>query len=282
MHDLTIVDLRQAIVKSFAMTALSEAEIRPGRFEHDRWLMLIARPHSAPNWTFVAQRKAKQLGIPCPELAGFHATLYGTTLGVHHNHAQAEGELRTHGPLELLEAQLWKCTVEVYEPSHELTAWIRDRLHHEFIEHYEVKLVQLAREHTRHDETQRGMADRHSVHLISAASVRALAALSDVPIVEVADRFRANIIVDTDAPPFAEFQWRHCTIGRVPFRVVGPTERCAFVNLQQGAVDPQREPMKSLVKLHEKLQLRKPVCFGVHLVPTGSGVVTLHDTGVAS
>jgi uncharacterized protein len=66
-------------------------------------------------------------------------------------------------------------------------------------------------------------------------------------------RFRPNLVVDLDAAPFAEDDWRgrHLAVGAVVLRVRQPTVRCAMpLRAQPGGLERQPELFRALSTLN--------------------------------
>lgn len=87
------------------------------------------------------------------------------------------------------------------------------------------------------------------------------------------ERFRANLVVDGDEP-FAEDDWRAITIGGLRFRVGKPVARCVMTSIDPLTLRTAREPIRTLAR-HRLVD--KKTLFAVHLVPDGSGSISLGD-----
>jgi len=86
-------------------------------------------------------------------------------------------------------------------------------------------------------------------------------------------RFRPNILIEGDFPPFSEDQWPHIKIGAVVFRNVRVCDRCVFTTVDplMGDKHPGQEPLKTLRKFRsaedreEKSAWGSSPLFGVFL-----------------
>lgn len=90
-------------------------------------------------------------------------------------------------------------------------------------------------------------------------------------------RFRPNVVVDLDAPPFAEDGWvgRELHLGsEVVLRVLGPTVRCAMpLRAQPGGLS--RQP--TLTAAMEALNTRTPNHLGIYLEVVTPGAIAVGD-----
>ncbi|MCF6377608.1 MOSC domain-containing protein [Nocardioides KLBMP 9356] len=87
------------------------------------------------------------------------------------------------------------------------------------------------------------------------------------------ERFRANLVVDGDEP-FAEDRWTSLIVGGVPFRVTKPVGRCVMTTIDAGSLTTAKEPIRTLAR-HRRVDGK--TLFAMHLVPDGSGTLTVGD-----
>ncbi|RKN30054.1 MOSC domain-containing protein [Micromonospora musae] len=148
-----------------------------------------------------------------------------------------------------------------------------------------VRLVFLARPtrhlaaDTRTHDTgdQVSFADAYPLLLANTASLTALndwlaeAGEEPVPM----SRFRPNLVVD-GAPAWAEDDWegRPLRIGEVTFRAAGSCDRCVVTTTDQETGVRHREPLRTLGRYRN---VRQKLLFGLHLVPTGTGPLTVGE-----
>ena len=89
--------------------------------------------------------------------------------------------------------------------------------------------------------------DQAPLHLLSAASVRGLAALHPEDAVD-RRRFRPNLLVETEGPARAEDGWvgRELQVGGVRLSVEDRTSRCVMVTLAQDGLPPAPRLLRAL------------------------------------
>lgn len=95
------------------------------------------------------------------------------------------------------------------------------------------------------------------------------------------DRFRTNVAV-SGAEAWAEDEWRHLTIGAVPFAGTKDCARCAVTTVDQdtGRKSPENEPIRTLARFRRKAGGR--IIFGQNLIPRGLGRIALGDAVTVS
>src|SRR6478672_13382243 len=87
------------------------------------------------------------------------------------------------------------------------------------------------------------------------------------------ERFRPNLVVD-GAEPFAEDRWQALRIGGVRFRVGKPVGRCVMTTIDPASLTTAKEPIRTLARHRQR---DGKTLFAVHLVPEGSGTLTVGD-----
>jgi len=94
--------------------------------------------------------------------------------------------------------------------------------------------------------------DESAVHLVTTASVQHLGDLTGSPV--DASRFRANVVIDTDAEGFAEDDWtgRELAVGDTVVLALGPgMPRCVMVDAPGPGGAPQPRLLKVLSGVHD-------------------------------
>ena len=87
------------------------------------------------------------------------------------------------------------------------------------------------------------------------------------------ERFRPNLVVDAEEP-FAEDRWEALTVGGVRFRVGKPVGRCVMTTIDAASLTTAKEPVRTLAR-HRRRDGK--TLFAVHLVPEGSGTLSVGD-----
>lgn len=150
----------------------------------------------------------------------------------------------------------------------------------------EIAGVRLVRMHEsfvrvgRDGSFQTSFADVFPFHMISERSRLQVVQWAGRPL--VMERFRPNLVVDGDIPPFDEDGWKRFAAGGCQFNVAKACTRCKVVTVEpeNGLFDEDKEPTVALQKYR---RFGKTVCFGQNLVPlpeadgSTSGVVRVGD-----
>ena len=90
------------------------------------------------------------------------------------------------------------------------------------------------------------------------------------------DRFRSNIVVETQIP-FDEDHWKMIRIGEVKFTMIKPCSRCIIttVDQQTGDRDKLKEPLRTLGTFRQFSE--QGVMFGENMIPSDFGRISLGD-----
>lgn len=126
-------------------------------------------------------------------------------------------------------------------------------------------------------------ADAGPLLLTSAPSLRQL----DVWVAEEAQRrgesaprpldmvrFRPNVVVDGELPPFGEDAWRSVRLGALTYRVAEPCDRCVMTTLDPATTEGGREPIRTMARYR---RWDGKTWFGMRLIPTSAGQLTVGD-----
>lgn len=118
------------------------------------------------------------------------------------------------------------------------------------------------------------------LHIITTATLATLSAAAAAPL--AVERFRPNILLETEAAGFPEEEWigRTLRVGEAALRVVGRVERCVMVNHARATLPARSDVLKTIGRVNQ-------VCAGVYaevLVPGTIRVgarATLADAALA-
>ncbi|KAG7366809.1 MOSC domain containing protein [Nitzschia inconspicua] len=121
--------------------------------------------------------------------------------------------------------------------------------------------------------------DTRTIHIVNAATVRALSKAMNVPLNPT--RFRPNIVVD-GIPPWSEFDWvkdeNLIQIGSAKLEVISRTVRCEGVSIDPLDIDNVVDIPKSLI---QHFPQHGPY-LGVYAVVQDSGSISLGDNIVTA
>jgi uncharacterized protein YcbX len=87
-------------------------------------------------------------------------------------------------------------------------------------------------------------------------------------------RFRPNVVVDGELPPFDEDGWRSVRLGAITYRVAEPCDRCVMTTLDPATAQGGKEPIRTMARYR---QWEGKTWFGMRLIPTSVGVLAVGD-----
>jgi uncharacterized protein YcbX len=124
-----------------------------------------------------------------------------------------------------------------------------------------------------------GFYEFGAVHLVTTSSLRALAAGAPASDFHP-ERFRPNIVVETDGDGFLETDWQGkvVRVGGVAMDVQFTVPRCVMTTLAQAGLPVDRDVLRTITKLNrvEMLGTVAP-CVGVYAQPREQGTIRLGD-----
>ncbi len=125
------------------------------------------------------------------------------------------------------------------------------------------------------DGDEVSLADGFPLLLTRTASLAALNQQLPRPV--SMDRFRANVVLEDDGPPWQEESWHIIRIGEVVFRLAKPCTRCVMVNTdpEQAARDPELPVLQTLKQYHANE--KGEALFGMNLIPENTGHLRVGD-----
>lgn len=268
---IRVVALNLFPVKGCAGTSLPQALMTPAGLAHDRAFM-VTDEHG----TFRSQRRDPRLALITPEI--------GPDGGVLSLRADGFGEVEvpvdTTGPRR--DVDLFGRPYRGIDQGDAAARWLSEVLG------AGSRLVRVPPEHERVTDGQIpgtcGYADSSPVHLLSVASFDGLnariAAGGGEPL--PMDRFRPNIVVDTDTgagvaeAPHYEDRLRRVTIGGTELGYAKPALRCVVTTVdQRHGVKRGPEPLRTLAAYR-----RAPgggTAFGVKLAVLVPGKLSVGD-----
>lgn len=116
----------------------------------------------------------------------------------------------------------------------------------------------------------RGNRDWAPVSLITTSTIRALCEAGGVPVDH--RRFRMNLVIETDLPPFAEAKWegRTVRVGDVALAITEQDLRCVIITLNPDSSASTLPVLRAAAEMNEAYA-------GVYASVVAAGVVSLGD-----
>lgn len=258
---LTVNNLNLYPVKGLRGVSVPSSKLTERGFEHDRRWMLI----DSDNY-FLSQRTHKELATYSSSLDQKTGTIIIEKGG---------------SSLHISETEVSDTRIEVGVFEHRFLAhlakpcinkWWSEQLD----EH--VRMVYMSEDDIRiksyndaSSSTEVSFADGYPYLLLGTASVKKL---NDKLEAEVRiDRFRANIIVETQTPHI-EDTWGNLKIGSEYMNAVKKCARCSVINIDQRSGSFSKEPLATLNSYRKE---GKKVNFGLNLVSISEGTISLGD-----
>lgn len=252
---MQIGDLRLYPVKSCRGYSVPQAELKSRGFEYDRRAMIVS--HSGD---FLTQRSH-------PKLAQITAKMEAGLCVYIDTHAVpvAFSDQR-------MAVRVWHDTVSARIAEAATNAALSDFLGEP------VSLVIMDEASERHTDSDFGtssavsFADGFPYLITTTASLRALerSAGTSIPM----DRFRPNIVIETDTP-WCEDDWARVKIGDVTLETVKPCTRCVVTTLDQSTGDAVGQTtMDALIKTRARSgRWGRGVVFGVNAITRDTGAI---------
>jgi uncharacterized protein len=261
-------------IKSCQGIQLTTAEVTPKGFLWDREMMVVS-----PKGKFLTQRQF-------PQLAKVQIKLFDDSLTL--SVVDRSLESLTFTPSlqgEEIEVEIWSDRTRAIDQGDLVARWFHQVL--ELDSSKECRLVRQSPQYERkiNSATTKkdtvSFADGYPCLLTTTASLtelnrRILETYEDfAPLVSM-DRFRSNIVVETEFP-FEEDDWKTIQIGEIQFAVVKPCSRCIIptIDQQTGDRNKLKEPLRTLGTFRQFGE--QGVMFGENMIPERSGTVTIGD-----
>ncbi|MCF6263071.1 MAG: MOSC domain-containing protein [Xanthomonadales bacterium] len=256
-------------LKSCHRVELNEALITPLGLAHDRHWMLVDDKHR-----FISARKYPQLLRLSVDIrsAGFVAAYKGLP-GIYIRYPE--------NTAERYPVTIWKDEVAVLDAGDTAADWFSQVIGKS------CRLVWSSTESARRlkpgnyppptmpaGERQITFTDGMPILLTNTASLDELNSHLDETV--SMHRFRANIVVD-GRQAWEEESWQRIRIGELELQATKTCVRCILTTAdpQTGVRDPQREPLKTLSRIH--CQKNRGAIFGMQFVALNSGTVKIGD-----
>jgi uncharacterized protein len=261
-------------IKSCQGIQLTTAEVTPKGFLWDREMMVVS-----PKGKFLTQRQF-------PQLAKVQIKLFDDSLTL--SVVDRSLESLTFTPSlqgEEIEVEIWSDRTRAIDQGDLVARWF-----HQVLELDSSKECRLVRQSPQYERkinsvtTKKALvsfADGYPCLLTTTASLtelnrRIMETYEDsAPLVSM-DRFRSNIVVETEFP-FEEDDWKTIQIGEIQFAVVKPCSRCIIptIDQQTGDRNKLKEPLRTLGTFRQFGE--QGVMFGENMIPEGLGKVAVGD-----
>lgn len=263
---MRITELNIYPLKSGRGIPVSQSSVSAEGLPGDRRAMLVD-----PSGHFITQRE-----LPAIATVSAHGQDGGLLLSTAIN-----GDLLATPSQNRMDVVVWRSTVNAAVATDavnaELSAWLGRDLKLVFFDDISKRLASV--EWTG-NETPVTFADGYQILVTTTASLAALnenMAANQEDHVGM-DRFRPNIVLDTDEP-WAEDNWAAIEIGGIKFDLVKPCARCIMTTQDQvtGSRDAA-SPMKAMGRIRMSADRRVPgPLFGWNVTPRGEGMLSVGD-----
>jgi len=258
-------------VKGMPGIEVQKAKLEPEGFQYDRRWMLVDE-----EGVFISQRNL-------PELVAAKINLEGTSLSIEINETQISVEYNRYSDV-ILDVSVFENEMKANEVDSVISKKLSTALNKA------VKLVQVSKisnrikdfskhiEHWKIDRTsipqstKVSFADGYPYLIIGSASLELLNAKLSEPL--KADRFRANIIVDTSMPHI-EDSWKKISAGDQKLLGIKSCARCEVVTIDQQDGNRGKEPLRTLNKYRK---VDNGIFFGLNAMSLTEGYVEVGDT----
>jgi uncharacterized protein len=259
-------------VKSLRGVSVKFAEVEPWGLRHDRrWLVL-----NPDGTVLTARRERRMLGLSAAPLENGSISLTspgGSSIQVEVPSAAA--------PIPLLLSRLDSVRPAALEASAWLSAQLRREVTLGWLDDPGRRTVSIT--HGGRPGDTLNLADAGPLLLTSSASLRQLntwivldsSEEGTAPPNEISmRRFRPNVVVQGEIPPFIEDTWTTVQVGGVQFRVGEPCDRCVMTTVDPETLLGGKQPLRTLAR-HR--QWNHKTWFGVRMIPEKVGPIMVGD-----
>ena len=256
---ITLADILIYPIKSLGEISLKRSMAQIRGFEFDRRMMLTDETGN-----FLSQRKY-------PEMARFKLSFDDKGFLVHYDRDELFIPLNLKIKKHRL-VTIWNDQLLAPEADTCFSNWFSERLQTKcyliFMDEQTQRPVN--NKYSRNDETV-SFSDGFPYLIIGSASLNDLNSKMKVPL--PMDRFRPNLVIDTDIP-FAEDHLDIFKIGDAIFKRSKPCARCIVTTIDQHTGKREREPLRTL---SEYRKIDNKVLFGQNLICIKEGMVNIGD-----
>jgi uncharacterized protein len=231
---LTVSQLYIYPIKGIAGIQCTEAIVTPKGLAWDRRFMLVDQQGQ-----FITQREHPELTQFMPEIKGqeLHIRLRqisdSVTIQTPHTYARA------------MMVWVWGAHVKARLVSNQVDQWFSEHLKKQV---HLVYMPDTSRRSVPPEYAGQGQtvsfADAYPFLIATEASLQDLNSRLTTPV--PMDRFRPNIVIAGDTPPWQDDHWRDVQIGSLQMRCVKPCARCIVITTDQTTGLRSKEPLATL------------------------------------
>ena len=255
----TITALHIYPIKSLGPVDVTEVQVYTEGLQHDRRWMLVDEKGG-----FLTQRTDSRLAL-------FQVAISNDSLKVQYKSESIEFPLDEH-LAETTRVQVWSSKLKANEVNPKYSKWFSDILDQP------CTLVRMTEASKRPKrlfvapfKTELSLADAYPFLFLGSASMSELNNRCSEAI--PADRFRANIILDTSIA-HEEDEYGQFSLGSATFKIIKPCARCHVVNIDQQSGEKKTEPNKTLATYRKR---RNKIYFGANAILVEAGVIKIGD-----
>ncbi|ALC48610.1 mal [Drosophila busckii] len=214
---------------AFKIAAAAAWPLTAQGLQYDREWMIVDH-----NGLALTQKRCTQLCLLQPRIVG-------SALQLHFDSAASFFSV----PLALEQStrclsKVCRQPVEGFDCGDDVANWLSEQL--------DLPGLRLLRQSMQRSSTgvQLSLVNQAQFLLVNRASVRHLQ--FEEPLADTVDRFRANIVIDTDVP-FEELAFTKLRIGQVLFEVNGPCQRCDMICINQRTGERSPDTLTTIARL---------------------------------
>ncbi len=256
---MTVKEIHIYPIKSLGGISLTQSEVLEEGLKYDRQWMLVDK-----DGQFLTQRQNA-------DLAKFKCEIRDDQLLI--NYGLDKTQFSLHQATENIKrVQVWSSKLKAPEVDPLISEWFSDHLGTEATL---VAKTSISKRPKRlfvpPYKTSLGFSDGYPILLLGTASMHALnqRCPEEIP----ADRFRANIYLDTETPHI-EDEKISFKLGTAQLKVIKPCARCTVITIDQTNGKKGKEPLKTLAGYRLK---RKKIWFGANAICLKAGQISMGD-----
>ena len=262
---MTIQSLHLYPIKGMRGIEVPSAKLAEAGFEYDRRWMLV-NEHN----TFISQRTH-------PILTKFIPSIHENRLTVNYAHETLEIPFSEYADLHP-EVSVFEHQMRATELSTRVNEWFSQQLQEAVRLVHQTTVTSRTKNFEKYvapgaprTQTPVSFADGYPYLLLGTASMDLLNQKLDQAL--TIDRFRANIIVQTEQP-HEEDHWQEIKIGTEKMLVIKPCARCQVTTIDQQTGERGKEPLRTLATYRKK---GNKINFGANAISLSDGTLRVGD-----